>query len=160
MFKIFMGLAMVAALVCGFSGLSHAQDFTAKVKDSMKMLQEKTGALGAAKLEAGSLFFGTTEMNGNFDVVDEVADASEGTATIFMKKDDGFERIATNVIKEGKRAIGTKLAVESPAFAPIGKGEAFYGQADILGAKYETGYEPIKDASGAVIGILYVGFKI
>jgi hypothetical protein len=38
----------------------------------------------------------------------------------------------------------------------INKGEAFYGEVDILGKPYVTGYDPIKDASGKVIGIWYV----
>jgi methyl-accepting chemotaxis protein len=29
----------------------------------------------------------------------------------------------------------------------------------ILGTPYITGYEPIKDSSGAEIGIYYVGYK-
>jgi hypothetical protein len=40
----------------------------------------------------------------------------------------------------------------------IQKGEAYYGDATILGKPYVTGYEPIKDASGNVIGIYYVGY--
>ena len=38
------------------------------------------------------------------------------------------------------------------------RGEAFYGEATILGTPYITGYEPIKDASGKVIGVYYVGY--
>jgi Single cache domain 3 len=40
----------------------------------------------------------------------------------------------------------------------IERGEAFYGEATILGTPYITGYEPIKDASGKVIGVYYVGY--
>jgi hypothetical protein len=42
--------------------------------------------------------------------------------------------------------------------AMINKGDAYYGEANILGKRYVTGYEPIKDASGNVIGIYYVGY--
>ena len=41
----------------------------------------------------------------------------------------------------------------------INKGKAFYGDVDILGRPYVTGYDPIKDASGKVIGIWYVGYE-
>ena len=41
----------------------------------------------------------------------------------------------------------------------VNKGEAFYGEVDILGKLYETGYDPIKDASDKVIGIWYVGYE-
>ena len=41
----------------------------------------------------------------------------------------------------------------------IQKGEAYYGDATILGKPYVTGYDPIRDASGKVIGIYYVGYQ-
>jgi hypothetical protein len=40
----------------------------------------------------------------------------------------------------------------------LSKGQPFYGQVDILGAPYLTGYEPILE-NGKVIGAWYVGFK-
>jgi hypothetical protein len=40
-----------------------------------------------------------------------------------------------------------------PALEAIQAGKAYYGKAPILGTPYVTGYEPIKDASGAIIGI-------
>jgi hypothetical protein len=58
----------------------------------------------------------------------------------------------------GPRAIGTILDPNGPAIAMIKKNEAFYGDATILGKPYVTGYEPIKDASGNVIGVYYVGY--
>ena len=45
------------------------------------------------------------------------------------------------------------------AIVNVNKGEAFYGEVDILGKPYVTGYDPIKDASGKVIGIWYVGYE-
>ena len=55
-------------------------------------------------------------------------------------------------------AIGTILDPKGKAIAVIAKGESYFGEADILGKPYVTGYEPIRDASGNVIGIYYVGY--
>ena len=159
-FKIVLGVVMAAVLVCGFTGISRAEDLTAKVKVAMQMLKDKSVAGGAVKLADGTLSFGDVEINGNYDIVDEVAEANGCTATVFVAKDGGFQRISTNVIKDGNRAIGTMLADASPAMEPLKKGEAYYGPADILGSKYETGYEPIKDASGVIVGVYYVGYKL
>ena len=105
------------------------------------------------------LYFGTTKMNNLFDVVDEVSKENGGTATLFVKAGDEYVRVATNVKKDdGSRAIGTILDPTGPAIAMIKKGEAYYGEATILGKPYVTGYDPIKDASGNVIGIYYVGY--
>ena len=139
-----------------------------KVQASMISLKAKTAKLGAPKIEgtetvAGkevpALYFGTTKMNNNFDVVDEVVKENGGTATLFVKAGDQYVRVATNVKKaDGSRAIGTILDPNGPVIAVIRKGEAYYGDATILGKPYVTGYDPIRDASGSVIGIYYVGY--
>jgi hypothetical protein len=138
------------------------------VKTSMAALKAKTAKLGAPKIEGNDpvggkdvpgLYFGATKMNNYFDVVDEVVKENGGTATLFVKAGDEYVRVATNVKKDdGSRAIGTILDPNGPAIAMIKKGEAYYGDATILGKPYVTGYDPIKDASGNVIGIYYVGY--
>jgi hypothetical protein len=139
-----------------------------KVKASLTSLEAKTAKLGAAKIEGSdtvagkdvpALYFGTTKMNNFFDVVDEVVKENGGTATLFVKAGDQYVRVATNVKKgDGSRAIGTILDPNGSAIKMIKKGEAYYGDATILGKPYVTGYEPIRDASGNVIGIYYVGY--
>jgi hypothetical protein len=145
-----------------------AQD--ARVAKSMAALKDKTAKLGAPKIEGTeavggkdcpALYFGSTKMNNNFAIVDEVAkeDGRGMTATLFVKAGDEYCRVATDVPKpDGSgRAIGTVLA--GPALEAIQAGKAYYGKAPILGTPYITGYEPIKDASGAIIGIYYVGYS-
>ena len=81
------------------------------------------------------------------------------TATLFARGGDEYIRVSTNLPKpDGSgRAIGTVLA--GPALESIKAGQAYYGEVSILGTPYMTGYEPIKDSSGAQIGIYYVGYK-
>ena len=143
-----------------------AQD--AKVKTAMELLQSMAGKLGPPKIEGSdtvagkqvpAIYFGSTKMNNNFDLVDAVVKQAGGTATIFVKSGDDFVRVATNVKKDdGSRAIGTLLDPKGKAIASIQKDTAFYGEVDILGKPYITGYEPIRDASKNVIGIYYVGY--
>jgi hypothetical protein len=139
-----------------------------RVMKSMAALKNETAKLGAPKIEgkdavggkdAPALYFGTTKMNNSLDVVDAVVKEDGGAATLFVKAGDEYVRIATTVKKDdGSRAMGTILDAKSPALAMINKGEAYYGDATILGKSYITGYEPIKDASGNVIGIYFVGY--
>jgi methyl-accepting chemotaxis protein len=56
--------------------------------------------------------------------------------------------------------VGTVLDPKGAAIVEIDAGRAFYGQVDILGNPYVTGYEPIRNAAGATIGILYVGYQV
>jgi Cache 3/Cache 2 fusion domain/LTXXQ motif family protein len=146
----------------------NAQD--ARVAKSMATLKDQTAKLGAPKLEgsepvggtdAPALYFGSTKMNNNFTVVDDVAkeDGRGMAATLFVKGGDEYIRVATNIPKpDGSgRAIGTVLA--GPALESIQAGKPYYGKAPILGVPYVTGYEPIKDASGTIIGVYFVGYS-
>ena len=158
-YRMVMKLAVVGIMVFSSVSVLHAQDLQAKVVVAMKMLQEKSNALGQPKLSGGTLTFGEEEMNGNYDLVDEIADNNGCTATIFAASGDGFKRISTNVIKDGNRVVGTMLDPNGEAIKKVRNGEAYYGEADILGDKYDAGYEPIKDTSSHVIGVWYVGYK-
>ena len=106
------------------------------------------------------LYFGSTKVNNDFTIVDKVKAEAGGTATLFVKSGDDYVRVSTNVPGSVQgRALGTILDPKGKAIVNINKGEAFYGEVDILGKPYVTGYDPIKDASGKVIGIWYVGYE-
>ena len=139
------------------------------VNRSMADLISITGKLGPPKLQGRAtaadkdvpgLWFGDSEMNNNFDIVDRVVKETGGTATLFVRSGDDYVRVSTNIRKsDGSRAVGTILDPNGPAIQKIKAGQAFYGEATILGLPYVTGYEPIKDASDRVIGIYYVGYR-
>lgn len=149
--------------------VGHAQA-DPRVTKSMETLKSMTAKLGAPKLEgndavggkeAPALYFGTTKLNNNFDIVDAIGkeDGKGMTATLFAKSGDEYIRVSTSVPKpDGSgRAVGTVLA--GPALESIKAGKAHYGEVPILGIPYITGYEPMKDSSGAQIGVYYVGYK-
>jgi len=149
--------------------VAHAQA-DPRVTKSMETLKAMTAKLGKPKLEgqeavggkeAPGLYFGTTKINNNFDIVDAVGtkDGQGMTATLFAKGGDEFIRVSTSVPKpDGSgRAVGTVLA--GPALESIKGGKAYYGEVPILGTPYITAYEPIRDRPGAQIGVYYVGYK-
>ena len=142
-----------------------------QVKRAMALLRQKTAALGTPSLKgtdtvAGqvvpALRFGTTTLNNNKSVVNTVRAESGGwmTATLFARQGQDFIRVATNVPNANcaTHALGTRLDPSGPVIEKIRNGEPYYGLAPILGTQYITGYEPIKSATGEVIGIYYVGF--
>ncbi|MDT8439902.1 MAG: Cache 3/Cache 2 fusion domain-containing protein, partial [Wenzhouxiangellaceae bacterium] len=93
----------------------------------------------------------------DFTLVDQISEMTGAAATIFQKVGGQAVRISTNVVDgDGNRAIGT--VVSQPVFdAVITRGETFFGVADVVGVSYITAYEPIRNASGEIIGILFVG---
>lgn len=148
-----LGLGMVGAVTA-----AAAAESSAKIKPAMAAIKEDAAKLGAPKIDGDALFFGATKMNDNYALVDALKAKFGCTATFFMKKGDGFVRVSTNVMKDGKRAVGTPLDPSGPAIAAIRQGNAFYGIVDILGKLYDTGYEPIKNAGGEIIGVYYIGY--
>ncbi|MDD3288463.1 MAG: cache domain-containing protein [Alphaproteobacteria bacterium] len=106
-------------------------------------------------LRDGQLFIGDHVLNDDNATPDQITKLVGGVATIFM----GDKRVATNIIdKNGKRAVGTKLA-QGKAYDAVMNGKSYLGEADILGDKYLTAYDPILNSSGEVIGIVFVGMK-
>ncbi|RUM25959.1 methyl-accepting chemotaxis protein [Rhizobium vallis] len=94
-------------------------------------------------------------------LVDRTAQSIAGVATIFQKQGGDYVRISTNVKKEnGDRAVGTKLVADHPAQPVLARGEAYYGPAELFGRKFMTGYFPIKNASSANVGILFIGIPM
>jgi hypothetical protein len=163
-----IGMLMAGCLMAAMVNLGNAED--ARVQKSMASLKSMTAKLGAPKVDgrhavggvdAPGLYFGSTLINNNFEIVDAIGkeDGRGMTATLFVKDGDNYVRVSTSVPKpDGSgRAIGTVLA--GPALASIKAGKAHYGEVPILGTPYVTGYEPIKDASGAILGVYYVGYK-
>ncbi len=76
-----------------------------------------------------------------------------GTSTIFL--DD--VRIATNVLEgDGSRAIGTRVSQEVYDRVVLG-GQRWVGRAYVVNAWYIAAYDPLRDAAGRVVGMLYVG---
>jgi hypothetical protein len=168
--RVVAGILLVGSFVAAslmLPSVSEAQD--ARVKSAMELLMSKAEKLGPPKVEGAdsvagkqvpAIYFGSTKMNNNFDLVDDVAKQSGAVATIFVKSGEDFVRVATNVKKDdGSRAIGTILDPKGKVIASMQKNEAFYGDVDILGKPYTTGYEPIRDPSKSVIGIYFVGYS-
>jgi methyl-accepting chemotaxis protein len=122
---------------------------------NIKLLDSLLAAYGKPTLQGDKLYFGTTLINGNFDAVDHVKAVAGGTATVFL----GDRRISTNVRKpDGSRAVGTELA-PGPAYQSVfEKHQTYSGEAEILGQRYLTIYEPII-SGGKVLGIAYVGVR-
>lgn len=127
---------------------------TEKAKGDLKLAYHYIGERykGNWKIQNGELYKGNHRINGNEQIVDAIAAYTSDTVTFFQKD----TRIATNVIIDGKRAVGTKVSAEV-SNAVLHDGKNYYGEANVAGYNYQTAYMPLKDQSGQTIGIFYVG---
>lgn len=127
--------------------------------DSFTSNPAKTVQVGDKQVPV--LTSGSTVLNLNIDIVDRFTRITKDVGTIFVRTGDDFIRISTSLKKEdGSRAIGTALDRTHPAYQGLLKGEEFTGKATLFGRDYMTKYVPIKDKSGSVIAVLFIGYDI
>jgi diguanylate cyclase (GGDEF)-like protein/PAS domain S-box-containing protein len=144
-----------------------------RVSSSMQLLKQNSAQLGKPEVVGSislndevvpNLMLGNHAISKNYSLVDGVTSIGSGTATIFVKSDQEFIRVTTNIQQKNfghvGRAIGTRLDPNGRAIANLKQGKPFYGVVDILGEPYISGYEPIFDEDGQVIGAWYVGYKV
>ncbi|MDN5379934.1 Cache 3/Cache 2 fusion domain-containing protein [Thermodesulfobacterium sp.] len=105
---------------------------------------------------------GPSISNPTNDVCDRFTAITGGSvATIFKREGEDFLRVATSLKKEdGTRAVGTTLDRNHPAYQGLLRGETYVGKATLFGKEYMTKYVPVKDSSGAVVGVFFIGFDI
>jgi methyl-accepting chemotaxis protein len=159
---------LVPVLLCVAIGIAAVQIHTvqhtrsllqdrlaASLNANLAMLQADVERLGSDPRRNGdNLLVGDTVLNGRNELVDRVAGAAGGVATIFA----GDTRVATTLrTDDGKRAVGTILALGPARTAALDHGETYHGTATILGNNYVTIYQPLKAATGATVGLLFVG---
>jgi signal transduction histidine kinase len=129
----------------------------AMVVISLQPVRDATGHTTA--LLAGGLL-----LNQNLDFIDHINRivypdgalpfGSEGTATLFL--DD--VRITTNVrLFQDQRAIGTRVS-QTVRDRVLGQGQTWLDRAFVVNDWYVSAYDPLLDATGQRIGMLYVGY--
>ncbi|MBN3730155.1 methyl-accepting chemotaxis protein [Burkholderia sp. Tr-20390] len=110
---------------------------------------------------APTLLAGGQPLDLDYSIPDQFLKKSGAIATIFARDGDDFVRITTSLKKQdGARAVGTKLDRAGPAYAPLVAGRSYTGLAKLFGRPYITQYKPVTDATGRVIGALFVGLDI
>jgi methyl-accepting chemotaxis protein len=160
-----VGSLAIAFAVLGLQAWSvhsfHSTETTRlqqRLERDLQLLEAATAQLsgGAAwrLTPEGQLARGDRVFDGANEVVDMVSRSSRGVATIFK----GDERVATSVVRpDGTRATGTKLAPGPAYSAAITGGQTYRGENVILGTNHITIYQPIRDASGRQVGVLFAG---
>ncbi len=154
---LFVVLAMAAGLAQAADPKATLDALDARLRQIGEPRLEGTDKAGDATVPA--IYFGARKINNNFDVVDEIKKKFGATATVFVKNGDEYTRVSTNVLTpEGKRGVGTHLA-RAKAYEAVNKGQLYCGVVDVLGTMFDACYNPIKDKSGATIGLTYIGHK-
>ncbi len=148
----------------GIHVMSDTVTWTAKNQLSNDAMQ-----VALPKVAMGGAWLGqNTSKNLRVPAVDEVLKQVGCVCTIFQRMNARGDmlRIATNVLKkDNSRAIGTYIPAvdpkgkQNPITTAILSGSSYVGRAFVVDDWYLAAYEPIRDGSGSIIGMLFVGLK-
>nr|MDP2189783.1 cache domain-containing protein [Rhodoferax sp.] len=140
-----------------------ASPISRSIEDRALVMLSTTPVLGASG-ETLALLRGGLLLNQNLALIDHINRivypqgslpfGSHGTATLFM--DD--VRITTNVrLFQDQRAIGTRVS-QAVREAVLARGDTWLDRAFVVNDWYVSAYEPLLDAAGQRVGMLYVGY--
>ncbi|EGR1563527.1 MULTISPECIES: methyl-accepting chemotaxis protein [Vibrio] len=94
-------------------------------------------------------------------LVDSFTRDTGAIATLFAPLGDDFIRVSTSLKDpQGQRAVGTTLGINHPGYQQLKAGQPYYAQIKLYGERYITYYAPIKDATGKVVGLSFIGLPV
>ncbi|MGK4343381.1 methyl-accepting chemotaxis protein [Ectopseudomonas oleovorans] len=131
--------------------------FEQRFSTGLQVRSEERVSVGS--LQTPALYLGATRLNNEFTEVDDFTRMTAGVATVFVRDGSEFIRITTSLTKhDGTRALGTALDHQHPAYQRLLAGQNYVGRALLFDRNYMTQYTPMRDGSGQVIAVLFVGF--
>jgi methyl-accepting chemotaxis protein len=101
----------------------------------------------------GTVTTGTDLTSADHAFVEGIKKAFGTECTIFQ----GDTRTTTTIMKDGQRAVGTKMDNPKVLDTVLAKGQQFLDLNTILGTEYDTAYWPVKDHTGKIAGMLFIG---
>ena len=137
---------------------------TTAAQSTDRLVEDQAMAIHAAAHAPGGAIVGGLLLNRNLGFIDDInalvypegslTGAGQGTATLFL----GDVRISTNVrLFEDVRALGTRVSV-SVRNRVLAQGKTWLDRAFVVNDWYVSGYHPLTDSFGQIVGMLYVGF--
>jgi methyl-accepting chemotaxis protein len=137
------------------------QEISAEVEHGQQTLWYLARAKGDARIVDGKLVLGDWSVAGDHSVVDDTKRLSGADATLFQIMPDGKPtRLTTTVLKlnSTERNDGTELT--GPARAAIDRGASFTGISPVAGRDFINRYDPLRDATGTIVGVVYTGYPL
>jgi len=167
---VFIFLTIITLSIMGISRIGALNLEIAIIMAESKLKGDMIHFASLLKAEDGDLRLSNGELIDErgfplayrYDLVDRLSHDLGIAATIFVKENDAYRRIATSInYPNGDRVVDTFLAPTSAAYAPVQSGAEYIGRAVILGNDYLTMYRPIfQSDTNEVIGILFVGVEM
>jgi len=117
----------------------------------------KLSLRAGAPIRVGNEIIGTVttgfDLSSDHSFVDKIKKKMNVECTVFH----GDTRVVTTLMKDGQRAVGTKMDNQAVLDKVLKKGETFHTVLNLLGKKYDAIYWPLKAGDGKIVGMLFAG---
>jgi len=160
--RITVLLSLIITAIIVIIAMFAVKAFTDRIEEAVELKLISDLALGEQVMDLnypgpwqlvnGHLYKGMILMEERHEMLDQLGELTGDTVTVFR----GDTRVSTNVTQENIRLINTQVYDEVKK-AVLLNGETYLGSAIVVGTKNFTAYKPIKNNSGEIIGIWYMG---
>lgn len=132
---------------------NYEKNLESNINLALSLIDEKHP--GSWRVDGETLYKGEDIVNDKSELVDMVKEETGNEVTIFLND----TRISTTVVDgSNKRAVGTK-ASEKVIKTVITDRKEYTGEAEILGIAHQVKYVPIKNESGDIVGMFFMGLE-
>ena len=159
---LFLGALVVvlATLITVFGWYMKNRDEAAakiKVQTDLATCKEIINARypGWWSVKDGELYKGTEKISSNNVIVDQLAQLTGDTVTIFLSD---TKTAATDRRLNGEHAININ-ASRDVSQRVLSNGQTYIGEDVVLGQPYQTAFAPLRAENGAILGMVFVGFS-
>lgn len=144
---------------------------TEKNNSDLNLAEKLLNNLGELKLDENELikvgdsnlpvlYAGKEKLSLNNKIIEDIKQATGTIATIFLLNDDKLIRVATNILKNKERAIGTYLTNDEIVYTRIVNNEEYTGLFTFEGESFISKFKPLLDKDKRVIGAIAIGNNV
>ena len=157
-----------AAAMLAHEGKPALSDKESSEWEAVNQFSRQSTKLSLPRLQIGArLVTANSKPEEPTALIDDIVGRLGGTCTLFQRINEQGDmlRVATNVVQDGRRAIGTYIPAVNPDGSPnpvissVQSRKRYIGRAFVVNEWYYAAYEPLLDAEQRIVGMLYVGIR-
>ncbi len=136
---------------------------------AVNQFTQQSATVSLAQMSIGGAAASPSQGAQATSMVDEISRNTGGAVSVFQRMNEQGDmlRVATTIpASSGGRAVGTYVpavgpdGAATPVVAAVLRGETYRGSSYVVNDWYVAAYEPLRDGTGKVIGMLSVGERL
>ena len=152
-------ISMTTVRMAIVTGINTGRTISVKAGTEKTITVSDQLTLDESEIQLPDFLINDKPMHLDYTYVDKMKEITGLSVTLFQCIPEGILRISSNIInRDGSRAVDTFIPSGSPVHEAIMNNKTYYGRAFVVNEWFMTGYEPVKDSEGKIVGALFVGF--